>query len=616
MTSSAKSSSESTSGSISSSAAGTTTPIIQQLDKRLWRSIDFLHLISMIFALYTAIIVAILRNELFEQCPLYAKLYLRDNATYFSTETIDRQTVWGSVYTCEFASFAYLSAFVLSFISLWLHIVFRRLIRTDRLLRLPIGIVILIFTLVTISATIVVTDGVIKFCLNSQNVICSSEGEDLFARSRWKIFTLPAGGWLTSISILLNTIARLFQLFAKPKKSAETLKALVQQLMTKKYQHKAEKESSEYGSQISQSSREQMRPSTPTRRYSSDQIHNHELYPYYHPSIPQYRQIKKRSCFQRLCCPCFRRRRRQRSFHEVYRPPYVIPDEYFHRLNHLRQNGSVSPNRCHHHSMRHPVEQQTQTDPSYQPKSIEPANQTPFVGRRRSSVRFEDETPPTPIPIIKEKVERKPEPVAENDLQRNVSFRNNEDDLWTTVTIDTKQSVPIQSSHFNRLSLENLSRINTSISNNDNGVTAIQINSTPCTESKQVEPNEKEIPAPPPLLLPSLSATTCSIRNRQKPQICSKPLRTRYKSPPVPPSRTLTTSSEDDTDLRNIKPVEEINRLVADKYNYNDISKALKSNVERLKSTFLAQENQSHYDKPRHIRSNAIQKTREHSSDC
>ncbi|CAF1683104.1 unnamed protein product, partial [Adineta ricciae] len=172
MTSSAKSSSESTSGSISSSsAAGTTSPITQQLDKRLWRSIDFLHLISMIFALYTAIIVAILRNELFEQCPLYAKLYLRDNATYFSTETIDRQTVWGSVYTCEFASFAYLSAFVLSFISLWLHIVFRRLIRTDRLLRLPIGIVILIFTLVTISATIVVTDGVIKFCLNSQNVI-------------------------------------------------------------------------------------------------------------------------------------------------------------------------------------------------------------------------------------------------------------------------------------------------------------------------------------------------------------------------------------------------------------------------------------------------------------
>ena len=129
----------------------------------------------------------------FVRCPLYAKLYLRDNATYFSTETIDRQTVWGSVYTCEFASFAYLSAFVLSFISLWLHVVFRRLIRTDRLLRLPIGIVILIFTLLTISATIVVTDGVIKFCLNSQNVICSSGGDDLFARSRWKIFTLPAG---------------------------------------------------------------------------------------------------------------------------------------------------------------------------------------------------------------------------------------------------------------------------------------------------------------------------------------------------------------------------------------------------------------------------------------
>lgn len=123
----------------------------------------------------------------FIRCPLYAKLYLRDNATHFSTDTIDRRTEWGSVYTCEFASFAYLSAFVLSFISLWIHIVFRRVLRTERLLRLPIGLLILIFGLIAIIATSIVTDGVISFCLNSPGNICSSSG------SRWKIITLPVG---------------------------------------------------------------------------------------------------------------------------------------------------------------------------------------------------------------------------------------------------------------------------------------------------------------------------------------------------------------------------------------------------------------------------------------
>jgi hypothetical protein len=55
------------SNSISSSSAITTNQQIYLLDKRLWRAIDFLHIIVMIFSLYTAIIVAILRNELFEQ---------------------------------------------------------------------------------------------------------------------------------------------------------------------------------------------------------------------------------------------------------------------------------------------------------------------------------------------------------------------------------------------------------------------------------------------------------------------------------------------------------------------------------------------------------------------
>lgn len=130
----------------------------------------------------------------FIRCPLYAKLYLRDNATLFSTDTIDQQqTEWGSVYICEFALFAYLSAFVLSFISLWIHIVFRRVVRTERLLRLPVGLLTLLFAFLSIVATSIVTDGVIKFCLHSPGNICLSSGPKIFSRSRWKIISLPVG---------------------------------------------------------------------------------------------------------------------------------------------------------------------------------------------------------------------------------------------------------------------------------------------------------------------------------------------------------------------------------------------------------------------------------------
>jgi hypothetical protein len=53
--------------STSSSSAITAPHWTHHLDKRLWRAIDFLHIIVMFFSLYTAVIVAILRNELFEQ---------------------------------------------------------------------------------------------------------------------------------------------------------------------------------------------------------------------------------------------------------------------------------------------------------------------------------------------------------------------------------------------------------------------------------------------------------------------------------------------------------------------------------------------------------------------
>ncbi len=190
---------------------------------------------------------------------MYAKLLFRDNVTQLSLETIDRNTVWGSAYTCEIASFAYLSAFVLSFISLWIHIVFRRVVRTERLLRLPIGLSTLIFALLTLVATSILTDGVIKFCSRSPGNLCSTSSTPIFRGPRWKIISLPIGGWITTLALLLNALARGFQLFAKPKKSPQTLKLLLNQLMINRQQEKFDKESSEYGSQISRVSREKNR---------------------------------------------------------------------------------------------------------------------------------------------------------------------------------------------------------------------------------------------------------------------------------------------------------------------------------------------------------------------
>lgn len=55
------------SSSTSSSSALTTDQWIRQTDKHIWRAIDFLHIAVMIFSLYTAIIMTILRNALTEQ---------------------------------------------------------------------------------------------------------------------------------------------------------------------------------------------------------------------------------------------------------------------------------------------------------------------------------------------------------------------------------------------------------------------------------------------------------------------------------------------------------------------------------------------------------------------
>jgi len=338
------------------------------------------------------------------------------------------------------------------------------------------------------------------------------------------------------------------------------------------------------------------------------------LYP-----IPQYRHIEKRSCFQRFCCPCLRRRR-QRSkplFHQSFPPqPYYIPDEYYHRLNQLQQTRTVPLNTSHRRPINQSIERQTQTTNDCDGDDND--DPSTFLGRRRSSVRFEDETKPEIIPVIKEE-EQEEEPKPESPkLERNVSFRNNEDDLWTTITINSDQSQTIQSSHYNRINLENLTTINTSVTNIDTGITAIRINST-SVESPTVKKNENDYSSPvslqistppppaPPLPPPPLLRLSPSKAIRHRPSA-------RHKLPPPPPSRCFTTSSEDDMIVRRIKPVETINTLINTTYNYNDVSQALKSNVQRLKSTFLAaQENQSIYDKPANLHSSNIEV---HSSDC
>ena len=259
----------------------------------------------------------------------------------------------------------------------------------------------------------------------------------------------------------------------------------------------------------------------------------------------------------------------------------------------------------------HPVERQTQTDANTPRSSIDGTSDPPFQGRRRSSVRFEDEarlvtvTQPSLV-VVKvgsasstaDDEIKQDEPVkVEEDLHRAVSFRNNEDDLWTTITINAEGSIPTQSSHFNRLSLENLSIIDTCIQNGETGITAIHVNSR-SVRTLSADPSEAmisstDLPLP---ISPVASPFT------------PKRYRTMASVGHCEPAPTLLPHAhamvhDDDTDLRHIKPVEEINAIVADKFNYDNLSQALKSNVQRLKNTFVqAHENQPHYDRPRNLR--------------
>ena len=332
-----------------------------------------------------------------------------------------------------------------------------------------------------------------------------------------------------------------------------------------------------------------------------------ELYPYYHPPIPQYRQLKKPSRLRRFCCPCLRPRRR--FVNEPYRP-FVVPEEHYHHPNTPRPHETVPANLCSQHSMQlqQSAERTMPVDPPPPHTTIDQPSEGVFPGRRRSSVRFEGDPPLAPPPqstnIVSVVPKNEPEPEVtevkekapevevvpkDSGLQRNVSFRNNEDDLWTTVTINAERSSPVQSSHFNRLTLANLSSIDTSLATTDNGITAIHITSTliplPPTEAFQV-------PSSPSKTMSSFVPS----RYRRSPAVS-----TRSKLS----ARSYTPSSEEDSDLHHIKPVEEIQEIATNRYNYNDMSEALKSNVERLRKTFVESgESPAHYDRPSNLRLN------------
>lgn len=67
-------------------------------------------------------------------------------------------------------------------------------------------------------------------------------------------FCTRLGGTLTCFALLLNALARVVQLFAKPKKSPEALKLLLGVLMHSRQQEKRERDLSGPSSQASRSS--------------------------------------------------------------------------------------------------------------------------------------------------------------------------------------------------------------------------------------------------------------------------------------------------------------------------------------------------------------------------
>ncbi|CAF1081048.1 unnamed protein product [Didymodactylos carnosus] len=708
--------------STSSSSDGSSSSLSDQLvlkrDKRLFHSIDFISVFIIVVSLFTAIVESSLRNDLYEQCPLYASIFLR-NLTYFSLDSTDRSSTWGSIYLCDFTLFAYFSVFVLTFISLWLHIAFRRVVRTERLLRLPIWILTVAFSIICLVATFVITVGTATFCLRSQDGLCSNV--PAFSVFRWKIISIPVGAystymfsskasffihlfyvgaWLSNISMILITIIRSIQLFSKPKKSPEALKFLLQQLMDYKQRAKQEKEIvSDHDSEqkqnalsdsvFTQKNKKQKtgkrtvkkHEQIPMDRYGEHR-HTQHFRPYDHFQLPSYsidrrpvvrRLHQSRSCFEYIknCFSCFRHRNVPQLIEAENYTPFYIPDEYFDRLNYLRSNPAerylcrdftLDRPLCKQHSTNrqsdlpiHDQELLKQKIPQQKSQSTSTLNsqrdnatstvssddvvpEQNYLHRRRSSVYFEDEKAPS-----KETESDKPSETKQ-ELPQEVSCRNNEDDIWTTVTIS--QEITTQSGHFNRLSFENVAIIPTNNLDipdkvDERDITQVHVTSEALLpfpeefnkEVSQQQPSEnnnksnnkfsienshKSFPHTMKQFnsLSQQKSLTANISydnktrafktedNQQQAQtIASFTPPSNNNSLLLSPKQQTIDDNSSSSYINEIKSFEEID--TGGKYNYNDLAETLKSNVQRLRNTFLV-DKQTENDSVKQLTENKI----------
>jgi hypothetical protein len=305
-----------------------------------------------------------------------------------------------------------------------------------------------------------------------------------------------------------------------------------------------------------------------------------------------------------------------------------MPEEYFHRLPPAVKHDQTMPNSVYSHRFirqSHPVEQAEHTDLASQRSMSVQSSEHPFPERRRSSVRFEDELPnakaPPEVPVVtqndtitslKEQKESLSSSI-DTELERHVSFRNNEDDLWTTITIKSEHPTLVQASHFNRLTLENLSCVDTSIPNNHNGVTAIQITSasTPLGSDDVFESSVSSADIYSSSRLPPVSKSTCTSEQQRRSTSNTRKM--------THASHSHTLSGQGVSHPNHIKSVKELQTVVIDKYNYSDLSEALKSNVQRLRKTFIQDSSSTiHNDRQRKLRIHSVVTTdmNSHSSNC
>ncbi|CAF0913375.1 unnamed protein product [Didymodactylos carnosus] len=407
--------------------------------------------------------------------------------------------------------------------------------------------------------------------------------------------------------------------------------------------------------------------------YDSEHSNSQQFHPddRFQPSLytpnrrPVVRRIQRqRSCFEyfRECFTCFRHRDVPQLIEAENYMPFYIPDEYFDRPNyfhshpiewHLHDDLTLNRPLCKRHSVHRysniddnellreqkSLRQKTQAishlnSPRDSVTSVaSPDDFVPkqeYLHRRRSSVHFKDEQASNKEIVSDKSTETKQE------IQGEVACRNNEDDIWTTVTIG--QETTTQSGHFNRLSLENVTIVS---ENNDHVLDIPKIDTYDSThlrdtcESLLPFPDEFDVKVNQHQPFNSHKMNTnFSTKNSHKSlshikkQFDSLSPKQKSPSPSVsniihdnktrslkklnkiddrqeqsqtdtlftlpannnslllsPKHQNVDDNSSSSSYLNEIKPFEEIN--TEGRYNYIDLAETLKSNVQRLRNTFV-----------------------------